>query len=338
MNFKSIDDLDKDIINNLSMLDQDIDLIVGVPRSGLLVANIIALYLNLPLADLQGFVEGRIFDSGKTRRPENYEVNIKNIKKVLLVEDSVCSGESLSEVKSIINKAGADKKFEIIYFAAYILEDKKNSVDIYLDICDLPRVFEWNIMHHPIIENSCLDLDGVLCVDPRHDEDDDGVIYTEFIKNVKPLFIPTKKINTIVTCRLEKYRGVTLEWLNKNNIRFNNLVMMNYASKEQRMREGKHAEFKANHYIRSRAALFIESSLNQAICITQMSNKPVYCLEIRKMIYPNADIILNYFGQPTFKMKFRSNMLKIKDVGINTVKRILPLRLINLIKSSNLLK
>lgn len=328
MFYKSIDDLDKDIINNLYRFHREFDLVVGVPRSGMLVANIIALYLNLPLVDLQGFVEGRIFESGKTRRPGNYEDNIKNIRKVLIVEDSVDTGQSIAEVKSIIKEAGMDKRFEILYFAAYIRKDKVNNVDLYLDICDMPRVFEWNIMHHQVLENSFFDLDGVLCIDPREEDDDDGKIYVEFINNVQPLFIPTKKINTIVTCRLEKYRDATLLWLNKNNIKFNNLIMMDYPSKADRIREGKHAEYKAYHYRRSKAVLFIESNLSQAIYISKNSNKPVYCLENRKMIYPNVDIAIQNFGQPSYGKK----MMKIRFWLAKAAKFIFPVSLINMIR------
>jgi uncharacterized HAD superfamily protein/adenine/guanine phosphoribosyltransferase-like PRPP-binding protein len=325
MYFKSIDDLDRDIIKYLYKFQIDIDLIVGVPRSGLLVANMIALNINLPLVDLQGFIEGRIFESGKTRRPENYEYNLKNIRKVLIVEDSICSGNSLSEVKKMINSAEIDKSIDIIYFAAYIVEDKKNDIDFYLEICDLPRVFEWNIMHHSIIDNSFLDLDGVLCIDPSKEVDDDGEKYIDFIKDVKPLFIPTKKINTIVTCRLEKYRDFTIEWLNKNNIKFNNLIMMNYNSKEERIRHGKHAEFKAYYYKKSNAELFVESNLSQAIDISKISKKPVYCLENRKMIYPNMNLNIQYFGQPSNNLRIRKNITKL-------FKKILPKQVIKIIK------
>lgn len=47
MNFRTLDQLNQCIYNNMYKLPRDIDLIVGIPRSGMLVANIIALYLNL---------------------------------------------------------------------------------------------------------------------------------------------------------------------------------------------------------------------------------------------------------------------------------------------------
>ena len=297
MFFKSISDLNRDIINNLHMIPKDIDLVVGVPRSGLLVANIIALHLNVPLTDLEGFMEGKVFESGTTRRPKDYDCKVKKYKKVLIVEDSVFSGESIQNAKNkILNTNRND--IEAIFFAAYVAPGKESLVDMYLEICGLPRVFEWNIMHHGIIERSCFDLDGVLCVDPTESDDDDGECYKAFLRKVKPLFVPTKEIGNIVTCRLEKYREETEEWLNKNNIKYKNLIMMNYKSKEERMKAGKHAEYKAKNYKKINSDLFIESSLSQAISIAKLSNKPVYCVEVQRMVYPNSKIKNDYFGSP----------------------------------------
>lgn len=303
MQFRSFDDLNRDIIQNLNKFDKNYDLIVGVPRSGLMVANIIALHLNKPLVDLQGFVEGRVFETGSTRKPMNYDDNLENICKVLIVEDSVLNGNSIHKAKNLIQSSSISNKIKVEYFAAYITNDKTHMVDFYLNICETPRVFEWNIMHHAIVEKSCFDLDGVLCKDPSDEEDDDGKNYIKFIQNAEPLFIPTKKIDLIVTCRLEKYREQTVNWLEKNNVDYNKLIMMNYSTKLERMQDGKHSIYKAHHFINSGSELFVESSLNQAIIIAKISCKPVYCIEVRKMIYPNADVGFGYAGKPSCFMK-----------------------------------
>ena len=46
MNYRNIDDLNHCILQHLSILPRDFDLIVGVPRSGMFPANLLALYLN----------------------------------------------------------------------------------------------------------------------------------------------------------------------------------------------------------------------------------------------------------------------------------------------------
>ena len=48
MNYRSVADLDDQIVNWLGKLPSDVEVIVGVPRSGMLVANLLSLYLNRP--------------------------------------------------------------------------------------------------------------------------------------------------------------------------------------------------------------------------------------------------------------------------------------------------
>ena len=43
MNYRNIDDLNHCILQHLSILPRDFDLIVGVPRSGMFPANLLAL-------------------------------------------------------------------------------------------------------------------------------------------------------------------------------------------------------------------------------------------------------------------------------------------------------
>ena len=58
MNYRTFSDLNELIIRRLYILPKDIDLIVGIPRSGMVPANLIALYLNKSLTDLDSFING----------------------------------------------------------------------------------------------------------------------------------------------------------------------------------------------------------------------------------------------------------------------------------------
>ena len=57
MNYRSIAQLAASVSRWSMSLPGDIDLVVGVPRSGLLAANLLALYRNLPFTDLEGYCE-----------------------------------------------------------------------------------------------------------------------------------------------------------------------------------------------------------------------------------------------------------------------------------------
>jgi len=135
-----------------------------------------------------------------------------------------------------------------------------------------------------------MDIDGVLCRDPSPDENDDGERYKLFLSEVEPLFVPRQRVKYLVTNRLEKYRADTVAWLSKYEVRYDHLVMMDLATKEERVRTGNHAAQKAQVYVKSETALFIESSLSQARAIASMSGKPVLCIENWSLVTPDYQL------------------------------------------------
>jgi len=302
MNYRSIADLNKAIKSWIPELPSELDLIVGIPRSGLLAASLLSLYLDLPLTDVDGLCEGRILAVGRRYGGERISDLWQRKLKVLVVDDSINSGTEMRKVKARIEKAGLPH--EIYYAAVYASPEGHRYVDYWYEIVDTPRVFEWNVMHHHILLNSCVDIDGVLCRDPKPDENDDGERYLKFLTTVKPLIVPTKPIGWLVTCRLEKYRKVTEEWLQRYGIQYNQLIMMDLPDKETRIALGAHAEFKAQVYKAVDAVLFIESSYSQAQVIARLAGKPVLCIETGQMINPNF-----VFGTYTRGRKFAAEAI-----------------------------
>ena len=277
MNYRSYDDLSKTLIRNISLIPADIDLIVGIPRSGLLVGNMIALLLNKPITDLNGYIEDRLISCGHTKNTKKIITNCCQAKKVLIIDDSVATGDSISEAKDVINKFRKDGT-SYIFACVYICPGKEQIVDLYMEVVSAPRMFEWNIFHHPELKNACFDIDGVLCEDPTVEQNDDGIKYIDFVRNATPKILPTQRIGAIVTSRLSKYDSLTREWMQKNGIEYDELVMMN-CSAEERRKKGNHGEFKGKFYKHSKYELFVESELSQAITICKISHKPVYCVE-----------------------------------------------------------
>lgn len=274
MNYRSIEDMNRLIRNKLSIIPRDIDLIVGVPRSGMLPATIIALLLNKPLKSLSE-LGNESNHSFSTRHLENNT----DIKKILVVDDSCLSGKSMLKAKSYLSEI-LPKNVSVLFCCVYAVEETSDIPDFFFEICSTPRVFEWNIMNHIFIEGTCMDLDGVLCIDPTEEENDDGERYISFIKNAVPRFAaPKYPIGAIVTTRLEKYRKETEDWLSRNNIKYHNLIMLDVPDKETRQRLQLHARFKASVYKNSNALLFIESSERQAREINELTNMPVYCTD-----------------------------------------------------------
>jgi uncharacterized HAD superfamily protein len=127
--------------------------------------------------------------------------------------------------------------------------------------------------------NACVDFDGVLCLDPTKEENDDGPHYRQFLREALPLMLPTLPIGAIVSSRLEKYRGETEEWLHRHGVRYNELFLLDCASGEERQRLKPHAQFKASVF-RSNPfyQVFIESDPGQARQIASLTGKSVICV------------------------------------------------------------
>ena len=272
MNYRTYADMALHIKQILPKIS-DADLIVGIPRSGMVPAYMIGAFLNRYVCSLDEFVSGIVYSKGMR------SVRDRTVKKVLVVDDSVNDGLAMRRAKERLQ--GKEKEFELVYMAVYAVEKATSLVDVYADICPQPRFFQWNYMYHPgLLPQACLDIDGVLCVDPTAEENDDGEKYRQFILNARPLFVPNDKVKALVTSRLEKYRSETERWLAENGVKYEKLYMLDLPSREERIRRGAHASFKAEIYKKLKDAhLFIESNPLQAAEIHRLSGKPVICTE-----------------------------------------------------------
>ena len=306
INYKSISDLNYCIKNNINKIPKDVDLIVGIPRSGMLAANIIALNLNVNFVSIDEFLNN-IKIKSSSRIIKKLE-KCSDAKKVLIVDDSVNAGNTIENIKQLLAKSTNN----LIYCCIYGLKKTYNKVDVCMEQVEEPRLFEWNIFHRSFLEKCCVDMDGVLCKDPTEKQNDDGPEYSNFLFNTPALIKPTFKIGSIVTSRLEKYREQTVEWLKKNQIKYDNLYMLDSDAKTRREKM-LHAPFKAKIYKKIISSeLFIESDYYQSIEISKMSGKQVLSFANQKMIYPNVSY--NYF---------KSNVNFLGDRILNKIKKIL---------------
>lgn len=306
MYYRNIANMNEAILKRLNILPRDFDLIVGVPRSGMLPANLIALYLSKPFTDIHSFRNGHIYKSGE----RGQFIDVREFKKILIVDDSIASGSAMIKAKELVSEVSAD--FEISYCAVYVVPGKEKMVDYFFESVPLPRYFQWNILNHTVLEKSCFDIDGVLCVDPTDDQNDDGPKYRDFILNADPLYIPKAKIGVLVTSRLEKYRPETEEWMRKNNVKYDKLVMLDLPDMKARQKANNHGAHKANTYKNSAYSLFFESSLSQALEINRITGKPVFCTENFEMIFNSQSVVYNVKSGKYFPV-LRKLALKLRE-------------------------
>lgn len=273
LNVRSVADLNRTIVRNLHRIDRSsFDVIVGIPRSGMIPASLLATHLQMPLADVMGFSKGYAFErSGRT---------VSAVPRVLLVDDSANKGRAMTNAAQAVGRS-ASSIIRLAIYGPYQTDEKV--VDISLEHCQGPRAFQWNLAKHIRLPRWGFDFDGVFCRDPLKSENDDGPAYEKFLAEAEPLFLPTREIGHIVTCRLERYRKPTEAWLRRHNVTFSGLHMMPYANKAERMAAGGRGQWKAETIKRLGVEFFIESDPKQASIIARLTGLPVWCMSTQAL-------------------------------------------------------
>lgn len=257
-----------------TLIHAEIGAVAGIPRSGLLAANAIALALGVPLLSLtdQGLVS---LGMGHRSR------NLKTIGRILVVDDSVNSGRAIQHAKNIL---GANP--DVVFGGVYVHPERRKLVDYCYRELPLPHFFEWHLWGcNELMQgySMAIDFDGILCPDFSAEDDDDGDRYLSRMRTMPCILRPHPyPIPAIVTGRLEKYRAETEAWLYRHGIRFNQLIMGPWESKEARNHVG---NWKASVVKQHGFRLFVESDKRQAIIIAKEAGVPVICPEMEKCIH-----------------------------------------------------
>lgn len=256
-------------------IPNEFDCVIGIPRAGLMFANIIASAYGCPLATPEGFVRGEVWFASEC----SYS---KNFKKVLVVEDSLYTGKQLKvavgrltdynpemtiKTASLFVKTGYDVQVD------YVLLEHKNWT-----------IGEWNLLTSlGFMGRLGVDLDGVLGEDCPIGVDDDGVRYREWLRHAQPLLIPRFAVEAVVTSRLEKYRAETETWLKQNGVKYKELIMLDLPSAKQRSLEAV-VKHKAEAIRQADLEWFWESNWNEAEQIHGKVHVPVLCVSRMQLV------------------------------------------------------
>ena len=255
----STSQLVEDAKSLVALLPNDVTGIVGIPRSGMLPASIVATHAHLPLYSLS--TDGAIFSIGHgMSRPIGLH-DIPN--KMAVIDDVIWAGTAMNNAKKSLEGKSA------IFGAVYVKPGSERHADFYGRSVETLYT-EWNIFNSGQMSVVALDFDGILC----HDEESGGPIG-------KAQWLPRyTKIPLIITGRPESSRYVTEKWLEDHSIKFDRLEMMEGTSINSWQNI---AEFKARHYTESNCLLFIESDEKQAERIFFLSKKRVACPKAGKI-------------------------------------------------------
>lgn len=247
--------------------------VVGVPRSGLLPAAIVANQLHLPYNDCYSFLAfEQQFSEGGRRLGSNAG---RDGRRVLVVDDSAYAGTTMNNVRRLFEIP--TPRYDFVFAAIYRSPEKLPQLDYFARDVSGPRYFEWNLINHADIASAMLDIDGVLCYDPEV-YDNDGEEYEQSLIEAIPLHLTKRVAHSLCTMRINRWRPQTEEWLAQHQVKYGDLIMCPCRTAQARRDVGKYGEWKGQQYKDSSATLFIESNKTQAAAIADVSGKPVICM------------------------------------------------------------
>jgi len=247
-------DLVSDTIRLAEHLPCDFDAIVGVPRSGMLPASLLAMHLHLPLFSIDGR-EPRLVDVGHGDRLKDTPRGSR----LLLIDDTICTGRSMAEARGALAAGWPDS--EIATAAVYATPQNLAAVDFAACRLPTPHWLEWNLFNSGLVADMAFDLDGVI-----HGH------------RGRPLYLPRKTaVGAIITARFECQRAPTEEWLAEHGVLYERLLMGPWQSTADRNVPGHVARWKADRYCDLAVKLYIESEPGLAREIARLSGKRTLC-------------------------------------------------------------
>jgi orotate phosphoribosyltransferase len=253
LRFVTTQQLAVDVLTLASQVPPKLAGVVGVARSGLLPASLLAMHLHLPLGILRedakdAIAAGHGWRLGKQQRPNG---------PLLVVDDTVMSGTSLRKSKAIAAKALAGR--ELLWAAIYVAPSAKTKPDIWVHDLEAPHFLEWNLFNSVHLPRMAFDYDGILTIDGT----------------TRPQYLPRRgEIPLIITGRGEQDRVPSLAWLAQHGVRVRKLIMFPGQTPSDPLPI---ARYKAEHFAASGLSYFVESDPVQAAEMARLAKRPVIC-------------------------------------------------------------
>jgi adenine/guanine phosphoribosyltransferase-like PRPP-binding protein len=271
LRFRGTADLHRTVVEGIPNLPSDLDLVVGVARSGLLPAWIISSYLDLPMTDVDGLVEGQLIRHATSTRDDVDEAGVVDeAVHVLVIDDSIGHGSQMRQVRERL--AGMTTGRTVSFAAVYATPSGAESADVVFEQVPWGRAFSWNLMHHDLLDACCVDADGVLW---------DPASPPSTTSDPDPIWQPTTPIGWIVTAHEAEHADAVRAWLTAHSIRSRGLIMPN------RGRSGEAGTaFKARVYRRTAARLLITDEPDVARRLMKRSGASTLSLREQRLFTP----------------------------------------------------
>jgi uncharacterized HAD superfamily protein len=269
--------------------------VAGVPVSGMLCAPVLSTILHVPLYEAS-------YEFGIRRCTHGYRGHSRHVDEslpLLVVDDTISSGRSLSEVR---NKLQGESN--LLYAVPIASVRAADQVDFYGRLYAEPHLLEWNLpntgyirtLGFPHFEQGAgimVDFDGVLCPDPTHYDEETESGRESYLKWIADAPLGTfvsrmYPIPDIVSYRCEYTREASETWLAKHGIKYERLHLWGDANlspaEQARSRIWSATHWKGKIYRESKCGLFVESCERQSRDIAGVAKKPVLCWDTKELI------------------------------------------------------
>jgi orotate phosphoribosyltransferase len=323
MNFRSIAQLSDQLLSWSHDLPRDFEVVAGVPRSGLLAANILALYLNVPLTDVHGLVGGRCYPSGARRKratgglvPD--DEYLRSARRVLVLDDSVLGGKAMAHARERIEAAVLPH--DISYAAVYVSPRRKDVVDYACELVSAPRVFEWNVFHIGLLSEFFVSFEGIIAASGVQAPAD---VPTASLHSLQPKIVPSREIGWIISTRPESDRAAVEHWLRAHDIEWRSLVLLGQAGRTTL--PGSMALAKAEAYRATNAMLLLEPGLAEAVDVASLSGRPVLCTTTMQLVEPGTlPLLRSQLPRDLHPARFAQFTERVSAATRELAKRTLP--------------
>jgi hypoxanthine phosphoribosyltransferase len=276
-----------------SHLPGDIDLVLGIARSGLIPAVYIATMLHRPVWTVGTFAErpqeivpcGGGWRMYGLEQPEHPEPA-----KALIVDDTAWHGIAIQRTRELARRRWPHAR---IATAVVYAHPQVPILDYVACSLSGSHLLEWNLFNTSHADpampgNGCgTALDGILCRQFTAEENDDGPRYLAALRMMPVLQRPNRAaLPFIATARLEQYREETEAWLARAGIRYGELIMGPWATRAERdaAYPDNVVQLKVEAIRRHKVHLFIESDPAQAALIREVSGAAVLCPKLGKAL------------------------------------------------------
>jgi len=208
--------------------------VIGIPRSGMIPASIIATMLHVPLYTLRK----------NTIQPVGAGVRMRDHRErkgeTVLVDDTVHNGKTLKQLR-----LECDEIQGMLTAVCYARQEAAHVADLVGQFLPTPHFLEWNFPNCFYAKHLSWDMDGIICHNPPRDNE--------------PYLLPRiTEVGSIVTARPESERERTLSWLDTWGASTRSLVMWQ-GSERDRWNAKAIGSWKADETAKAGSEFYVES-------------------------------------------------------------------------------